>query len=70
MVKWNLKWISYEWVDYFKFFVLYSGDVTADMDHLHVKRIHLVGFSYIVIDDDTCCGLILITFLLVSKSRY
>jgi hypothetical protein len=26
--------------DHFKVFVLYSGDVTADIDHLHVKRIH------------------------------
>jgi hypothetical protein len=32
---------------HFKFFVLCSGDV----DHLHVKTIHLVGFSYIVIED-------------------
>jgi hypothetical protein len=31
--------------------IICSGDVTADVDHLHVKRIHLVGFSYIVIDD-------------------
>jgi hypothetical protein len=37
--------------DYFKVFILYSGDVIADMDHLHVKRIHLVSFSYIVIDN-------------------
>jgi hypothetical protein len=35
-------------------FLLYSGDITADVDHLHVKKIHLVylvGFSYIVIED-------------------
>jgi hypothetical protein len=38
-------------IDHFKVFVLYSGDVPADVDHLHVKRIHLVGFSYIVIED-------------------
>jgi hypothetical protein len=25
--------------------------VTADVDHLYVKRIHLVDFSYIVIED-------------------
>jgi hypothetical protein len=37
--------------DYFKVFVLCSGDVAADVDHLHVKRIHLVRFSYIVIED-------------------
>jgi hypothetical protein len=38
-------------IDHFKVFILYSGDVTADVDHLHIKRIHLVGFSYIVIED-------------------
>jgi hypothetical protein len=27
-------------IDHFKVFVFYSGDVTADVDHLHVKRIH------------------------------
>jgi hypothetical protein len=26
-------------IDYFKVFILYSGDVTADMNHSHVKRI-------------------------------
>jgi hypothetical protein len=40
-------------IDHFKFFVFYSGDVTTDVDHLHIKRIHLVNFSYIVIDDVT-----------------
>jgi hypothetical protein len=43
-------------IDHFNFFVLCSGDMAADVDHLHVKRIHLVhlvGFSYIVIED-TC----------------
>jgi hypothetical protein len=38
-------------IDYFKVFVLYNDDVAADMDHLYVKRILLIGFSYIVIDD-------------------
>jgi hypothetical protein len=38
-------------IDYFKLFVLYSGDVAANVDHLHVNRIYLVGFSYIVIKD-------------------
>jgi hypothetical protein len=42
-------------IDHFKVFVLYSGDVAADVDHLHVKRIDLVGFSYIVIKD-LCTG--------------
>jgi hypothetical protein len=27
-------------IDYFKVFVLYSGDVAADVDPLHLKRIH------------------------------
>jgi hypothetical protein len=39
--------------DHFKLFVLCSGDMTADVDHLHVKRIHLVSFFYIVIEDLT-----------------
>jgi hypothetical protein len=38
-------------IGHFNVFVLCSGDVPADMDHLHVKRIHLVDFSYIVIED-------------------
>jgi hypothetical protein len=40
-------------IDNFKVFVLCSGDVIADVDHLHVKRIYLVGFSYIVIEDSS-----------------
>jgi hypothetical protein len=28
-------------INHFKTFVLYSCDVIADMDHLHVKKIHL-----------------------------
>jgi hypothetical protein len=38
-------------INYFKVFVMCSDDVVADMDHLHVKRIHLellVGHLYIV----------------------
>jgi hypothetical protein len=27
-------------IDHFNIFVLCSGDVTADIDHLHIKRIH------------------------------
>jgi hypothetical protein len=38
-------------IDHFKKIVLCSGDVIADVDHLHVKIIHLVSFSYIVIED-------------------
>jgi hypothetical protein len=33
------------------FFLLYSGDVTADVNHLYIKIIHLVSFSYIVIEN-------------------
>jgi hypothetical protein len=40
-------------INHFKVFIIYSDDVTSDVDHLHVKRIHLVNFSYIVIED-TC----------------
>jgi hypothetical protein len=38
-------------INYFKVFIMCSGDVAADVDHLHVKRMYLVGFSYIVIED-------------------
>jgi hypothetical protein len=38
-------------IDHFKVFVLCSGDVAVDVDHLHVKRIHLVDFSCKVIED-------------------
>jgi hypothetical protein len=27
-------------IDHFKLFILYSGDVEADVEHLHVKIIH------------------------------
>jgi hypothetical protein len=27
-------------IDHFNIFVLYSGDVMTDVDHLHVKRIY------------------------------
>jgi hypothetical protein len=38
-------------IDHFKKIILYSDDVAANMYHLHVKKIHLVSFSYIVIED-------------------
>jgi hypothetical protein len=38
-------------IDHFKVFILDSGDAVADVNHLHVRRIHLVYFSYIVIED-------------------
>jgi hypothetical protein len=37
--------------NHFKAFIMYSDDVAADVYHLHAKRIHLVSFSYIVIED-------------------
>jgi hypothetical protein len=27
-------------IDHFKVFIFYSGDMAADVDDLHVKRIH------------------------------
>jgi hypothetical protein len=27
-------------IDHFKVFILYSNDLAAHVDHLHVKRIH------------------------------
>jgi hypothetical protein len=38
-------------INHFKVFIICSDDMVADVDHLHVKRIHIVGFSYIVIED-------------------
>jgi hypothetical protein len=35
-------------IDHFKNFVFYSDDVAVNIYHLHIKRIHLVDFSYIV----------------------
>jgi hypothetical protein len=35
-------------INYFKFFIMYSDDVTVDVDHLYIKRIHLVYSYYIV----------------------
>jgi hypothetical protein len=32
-------------INHFKIFVLYSDDVTADVDHLHVKRIQIFSGS-------------------------
>jgi hypothetical protein len=40
-------------IGHFNFFILCSGDMSTDLDHLHIKRIHLVSFSYIVIEDST-----------------
>jgi hypothetical protein len=42
-------------INHFNVFITYSNDVAADVDHLHVKRIHLVGFSYILMEDNKSC---------------
>jgi hypothetical protein len=38
-------------INYFKKIIMCSDDMTADVYQLYVKKIHLVGFSYIVIED-------------------
>jgi hypothetical protein len=38
-------------ISQFKVFVLCSGDVAADVDHLQVKRIHLEHHLYIFRED-------------------
>jgi hypothetical protein len=38
-------------INHIKVFIMCTDDITADVDHLHVKKIHLVSFSYIVIED-------------------
>jgi hypothetical protein len=43
-------------INHFKVFIICSDDVAADVDHLHVKKIHLVSFSYIVIEDSRLAG--------------
>jgi hypothetical protein len=40
-------------INHFNFFVLCSSDVTADVDHLYMKIIHFMSFSYIVIEDSS-----------------
>jgi hypothetical protein len=42
-------------INHFKAFILCSCDMAADVNHLHVKRIHLeslVGHLYIVREDN------------------
>jgi hypothetical protein len=39
-------------INYFNF-LFYSGDVAVDVDRFHVKIIHLVYSSYIVIGNST-----------------
>jgi hypothetical protein len=50
MIKTKFK-IKISEINHFKVFIMCSDNMTSDMDHLHVKRIHLVSFSYIVIED-------------------
>jgi hypothetical protein len=38
-------------IDHFKKIILCNDDMKIDVDHLHIKKIHLVNFSYIVIED-------------------
>jgi hypothetical protein len=38
-------------IDHFKVFVLYSGAVIANVDHLYSKRIYFISFSYIDTED-------------------
>jgi hypothetical protein len=38
-------------INHFKVFIFCSSDVAADVNHLHVKRIYLICFSYIVMED-------------------
>jgi hypothetical protein len=38
-------------IDYFKKYIFYNGDVAGDIDYLHIKRIYLMSFSYIIIED-------------------
>jgi hypothetical protein len=54
--------------DHFKVFILCNGDVAADVDHLYVKRIYLVGFSYIVIEDTPICFDKIISSILTIKN--
>jgi hypothetical protein len=53
-------------IDHFKIFVMCSGDATADVDHLHVKKIHLeplVGHLYIVREDKLLIKTVLFSLL-------
>jgi hypothetical protein len=38
-------------IDHFKIYLHFSGDVSADVNHLHIIKFYLVNFSYIIIDD-------------------
>jgi hypothetical protein len=56
-------------INHFKVFVFSSGDVATDVDHLHVKRIQLVSFSYIVIKDYITSYLVLPMLLFTCYSK-
>jgi hypothetical protein len=49
-------------INHFKIFIICRDDVATDMDHLHVKRIQLVDFSYIVIEGTTRLNVRLLLF--------
>jgi hypothetical protein len=41
-------------INHFKVFIMCTGDIATDVDHLHIKRIHLeslMGYLYIVRED-------------------
>jgi hypothetical protein len=38
-------------IDHFKNFIFYISDVSIDVDHLYVKKIYLMSFSYRVTGD-------------------
>jgi hypothetical protein len=48
-------------INHFEVFVMCSGDVAVDVNHLHIKRIHLeslVGHLYIVREDSDLVSLV------------
>jgi hypothetical protein len=51
-------------MDHFQVCVLCISDVTADVDHLHIKKIYLVNFSYIVVEDNLRPRILVSTALL------
>jgi hypothetical protein len=57
-------------IDYFKFFLLYSDDVTANVNYLHIKKIYFMNFSYIVIDDLLCISYFIDQFKIVASCMH
>jgi hypothetical protein len=54
-------------INYFKVFIMCSDDVAADVDHLYMKIIYWVSFSYIVIEDLMGCVPTKISFCNVTS---